>query len=350
MTRDLSTAYTPSTMPLSTACASASRRRNSPVSCTRLSRMVLDRARELAHFLRAAGGDRSREVAVAELFDRVAQRAERTGDLLAEDHAREHGERGQHDCGHDQPTHEAADRCIDLAGGQPRLEQRDRFTGRGEHRKAGRVQVEIVDARHRGATVGQARRMQPREVVDALVLDERPVVDQADRRADALAQDLRHAVVEQPRDVQTAPGRAADLRRRTEDCIAPHGRRREETLALLGRRRGDLVPRQRHACLCDQLAALEDGAGDDRVAVARAAQVQAEARRARIRHHPLQASGDRRRSWPASARLRRSGADLRAPSRRRAARARCPAGSRDRAASRSRRSRCRRPRAARSRR
>jgi hypothetical protein len=88
-----------------------------------------DRARKLADFLRAPDRDRGREVAAAELADRIAQCAERTGDLLTEDHAREHGEHRQHDCRDEQPAHEAADRGVDLARRQPCFQQHDGFAG-----------------------------------------------------------------------------------------------------------------------------------------------------------------------------------------------------------------------------
>ena len=74
MTRDLSTAYTPSTMPLEHGLrfgfATAQRRR----SARQVVAHVLDGARELADLLRAADRNRRREIAVAELLDRIGQR------------------------------------------------------------------------------------------------------------------------------------------------------------------------------------------------------------------------------------------------------------------------------------
>ena len=183
MTRDLSTAYTPSTMPLEHGLRFGFAPSQRARELDQVVAHVFHGARELADFLRAADRNRRREIAVTEPLGRIGQRADRAGDLLTEDDAGKHRERGEHDRRDEQalardcrPTRRCR-RDGSRASSSAIASPVEAKTG-----KLAAYRSEIVDARDRRATVGQARRMQPREVVDLLVLDEVAVVDQANRR------------------------------------------------------------------------------------------------------------------------------------------------------------------------
>ncbi len=178
-----------------------------------------------------------------------------------------------------------------------------------------------------------------------LVFDEASIIDQANLDADAFAQRRCQLFIEQPRNVQSTLGSAADLRRgpeqRVRSCV-------------------DGTARKRSPCSAAETAISAHGSGtpawatssprsntahaSDRFGVAGAAQIRADRRGATVRQESLKRLSLRDALAPASARPRCSGADPRAPLRRRAARATCPADPPGRAASRSRKLKCRRRR------
>ena len=237
---------------------------------------------------------------------------------------------------------------VDLAGRQARFEQRDRLAGRREHREARRVEIRDLDAQHRGAAVGETRGMQARELVDALVLDERAVVDEPDRHADVLGEicaSRRRAAARRYRRRPVAPPICAERR-------APRTRADEGTA------------RKRSPCSAADVTISSHGSSTPACATslppsntahATIVSVLQEAAQDTGRGVDVARSASRRCSVWRSATLSRVRERVLAV-RRRSSRAiapasctrACPADPRGRAACRSRRTRCRRPPAARS--